>query len=99
VLNGLEALAPGGRLTVTTTYAPETRTITNVIEDSGSGMTEETVSRMFDLFFTTKAQGTGLGMAVVRSVIDLHGGALTINSTPGQGTRVTVRLPIAEGHE
>jgi signal transduction histidine kinase len=99
VLNGLEALAPGGRLTVTTTYAPETRTITTVIEDTGSGMTEETVSRMFDLFFTTKAQGTGLGMAVVRSVIDLHGGALTINSTPGQGTRVTVRLPIAEGHE
>jgi signal transduction histidine kinase len=96
VLNGLEALGPGGRLTVTTSYAPERHTITVVIEDTGAGMNEETVSRMFDLFFTTKPQGTGLGMAVVRSVIDLHGGVLTINSTPGQGTRVTVRLPTAE---
>jgi signal transduction histidine kinase len=60
-------------------------------------MSEETVSRMFDLFFTTKPQGTGLGMAVVRSVIELHGGVLDIKSTPGHGTRVSVRLPIAEG--
>jgi signal transduction histidine kinase len=93
VLNGLEALEPGGRLTVTTAWAPEPRTITVVIEDTGCGMSEETVSRMFDLFFTTKPQGTGLGMAVIRSVIDLHGGALDLRSSPGQGTRVTVRLP------
>jgi signal transduction histidine kinase len=57
-------------------------------------MSEETLSRMFDLFFTTKPQGTGLGMALARSVIDLHAGALAITSTPGKGTRVTVRLPI-----
>jgi signal transduction histidine kinase len=52
------------------------------------------VSRMFDLFFTTKPQGTGLGMAIARSVIDLHGGELTIHSVIGQGTRVTARLPV-----
>jgi two-component system sensor histidine kinase HydH len=96
VLNGLESLAPGGRLTVTTSWTPEPRTITVVIEDTGLGMSEETVSRIFDLFFTTKAQGTGLGMAVVRSVIDLHGGSLDVRSAPGQGTRVTVRLPAPE---
>ena len=44
----------------------------------------------------TKTQGTGLGMAVVRSVIDLHGGSLDVRSAPGQGTRVTVRLPAPE---
>jgi len=57
-------------------------------------MSEETVSRMFDLFFTTKPQGTGLGMAIARSVIDLHGGELAIHSVLGQGTRVTARLPV-----
>jgi len=97
VLNGLESLAPGGRLTVTTGWAPESRTVTVAIEDNGSGMSEDTVSRMFDLFFTTKTQGTGLGMAVVRSVVDLHGGSLDVRSAPGQGTRVTVRLPVPEG--
>jgi signal transduction histidine kinase len=94
VLNGMEALTSGGRLTVTTVYNAETRTVTIAIEDTGAGMSEETLSRMFDLFFTTKPQGTGLGMALARSVVDLHAGELTINSTVGKGTRVAVRLPI-----
>jgi signal transduction histidine kinase len=94
ILNGMEALAPGGRLTVTTAYAADTKTMTVVVEDTGTGMTEETLSRMFDMFFTTKAQGTGLGMAIVRSVIDLHGGELLVHTSVGQGTRFTVRLPV-----
>ena len=94
VLNGMEALSRGGRLTVTTVLNAETRTVTITIEDTGAGMSEETLSRMFDLFFTTKPQGTGLGMALARSVVDLHAGELTINSTVGKGTRVAVRLPV-----
>jgi signal transduction histidine kinase len=94
ILNALESLSPGGRLTVTTNYSPDTKSLGVIVEDTGSGMSEETVSRMFDLFFTTKPQGTGLGMAIARSVIDLHGGQLTIHSVLGQGTRVTARLPM-----
>jgi two-component system sensor histidine kinase HydH len=94
ILNGLEALGAGGRLTVATAYAPDTRTVTVTIEDTGAGMNEETRSRMFDLFFTTKPQGTGLGMAIVRSVIDLHGGTLAIHSVLGEGTRIAARLPL-----
>ena len=60
------------------------------------GMSDETLSRAFDLFFTTKPDGTGLGMALVRSVIDLHGGALDVQSAPSRGTRVCVRLPAGE---
>src|SRR5688500_12132865 len=90
----MEALSPGGRLTVTTSYAADARMITVVVEDTGAGMTEETLSRMFDMFFTTKTQGTGLGMAIVRSVIDLHGGELLVHTSVGQGTRFTVRLPV-----
>jgi signal transduction histidine kinase len=94
ILNGLEALNAGGRLTVSTAYSAETRSVTVVVQDTGVGMSEETLSRMFDLFFTTKPQGTGLGMALARSVIDLHAGELAITSTVGKGTRVTVRLPV-----
>jgi signal transduction histidine kinase len=94
ILNALEALGAGGRLTLATGYSAETRMVTVVVEDTGAGMSEETLSRMYDLFFTTKPQGTGLGMALTRSVIDLHAGELQIHSTLGKGTRVTVRLPV-----
>jgi signal transduction histidine kinase len=94
VLNAMESLGPGGKLTVSTGFSAETRTVTVIIEDMGCGMTEETLSRMFDLFFTTKPQGTGLGMALARSVVDLHGGDLAIHSTVGKGTRVIIRLPV-----
>jgi len=94
VLNGMEALGAGGRLTVGTSYRAETRIVTIVVEDTGTGMSDETLSRMFDLFFTTKPQGTGLGMALARSVIDLHGGELTVHSAVGKGTRITIRLPL-----
>jgi signal transduction histidine kinase/DNA-binding response OmpR family regulator len=94
VINGLESLREGGRLSVSTSYAPETRVLTIVIEDTGHGMSEETLSRIFDLFFTTKPQGTGLGMALARSVIDLHGGELLVHSALGKGTRITIRLPL-----
>ena len=93
-LNGLEALPSRGRLTVSTTYATEGGVVTVLIEDTGVGMSEETLARAFDLFFTTKPEGTGLGMAITRSVIDLHGGALDVQSTQGRGTCVRVRLPI-----
>lgn len=94
ILNGLEALEGRGRLTVSTRYAPEARVVTVAIEDTGVGMSEDTLARIFDLFFTTKPQGTGLGMAVARSVVDQHGGELTVESAPGRGTRVRVRLPV-----
>ena len=93
-LTDVESLSPGGRLTVTTAWAPDTRMLTVTFEDTGAGMSEETLARIFDLFFTTKPQGTGLGMAISRSVLDLHGGELTVHSVQGQGTRVVARLPL-----
>ena len=93
ILNGLEALQGRGQLTVGTTWAPDSQIVTVAIDDTGIGMSDETLSRIFDLFFTTKPDGTGLGMAVARSVIDLHGGELSVQSSPGHGTRVRVRLP------
>jgi signal transduction histidine kinase len=99
ILNGLEALQGQGRLTVGTVWAPDTQVVTAAIDDTGVGMSDETLPRIFDLFFTTKPDGTGLGMAVARSVIDLHGGELSVQSTLGHGTRVRVRLPAGAGAE
>src|SRR5919197_3275032 len=86
ILNGLEALDGRGKLTLSTQYSRDTETITVAIDDTGVGMSDDTLSRIFDLFFTTKADGTGLGMAIAKSVITLHGGELTVQSTPGSGT-------------
>jgi signal transduction histidine kinase len=94
MLNGLEALGDEGRLTVGTSYDADDDTVTVTVEDNGSGMNEETLSRAFDLFYTTKREGTGLGMAIVRSVVELHGGQLTLDSEAGRGTTVRMRLPV-----
>jgi signal transduction histidine kinase len=94
ILNALEALEGTGRLTVATAYSAAAGTVTVTIEDTGPGMTEETLARAFDLFFTTKPDGTGLGMSIARSVINLHAGELTVSSRVGHGTRVEARLPL-----
>ncbi len=94
IVNGFEALGGRGRLALTTAWSEAGATITITIEDTGAGMTEEILSRAFDPFFTTKPEGTGLGMSIARSVVDLHGGALTVQTRPGKGTRVDVRLPV-----
>jgi len=92
IRNGLEAMADGGTLTVRTRRT-DGGAIEISVEDTGSGMDAETSARMFELFFTTKPNGTGLGMAIVRSVVDRHGGRLEIESEAGRGTRVRIELP------
>jgi signal transduction histidine kinase len=94
ILNGLEAIESEGALTVRSAHRDGGIDI--VVEDTGCGMSQEVQSRIFDLFFTTKPNGTGLGMGIARSVVDQHGGHMRIDSAPGQGTRVTVHLPV--GH-
>jgi two-component system, OmpR family, phosphate regulon sensor histidine kinase PhoR len=94
ILNALEALDGTGKLTVTTEYSATDGMIVVTIADTGQGMTEETLARAFDLFFTTKATGTGLGMSIARSVINLHAGELTVSSREHYGTTVQARLPL-----
>jgi two-component system, NtrC family, sensor histidine kinase HydH len=106
--NALEASAPGGRIRLRlapcSVSAPAgTRRVPAVrleVEDDGCGMSEEVLARLFDPFFTTRATegGTGLGLAVVKSIVTAHGGQVTAASVPGQGSRITVDLPLQGPH-
>jgi two-component system cell cycle sensor histidine kinase/response regulator CckA len=63
------------------------------VSDTGSGMTEEMQARIFDPFFSTKFAGRGLGLAVVQGIVRDHGGAISLVSAPGQGTKFEIFLP------
>jgi signal transduction histidine kinase len=66
-----------------------------VIADSGVGIPPEHLSRIFDLYFTTKDGGSGIGLSMVYRTIQLHDGHIEVQSTPGRGTTFTIRLPQA----
>ena len=70
-----------------------------IFKDNGSGMTDEIKNRMFDPFFTTKGtKGTGLGMSISYGIITRHGGEIVVQSKPGFGTKIKLRLPISVNH-
>jgi two-component system cell cycle sensor histidine kinase/response regulator CckA len=71
------------------------------VRDSGCGMEKEIIERIFEPFFTTKSvdEGTGLGLSVVHGIIKSHDGAITVTSTPGEGTVFDIYLPRIEGGE
>jgi len=62
--------------------------------DTGCGIDADTVPRLFKPFFTTKADGNGLGLATARKIIAAHGGSIEVQSEPSRGTKVCVRLPV-----
>ena len=92
VKNGLEALGRGGKLTVSTRRLDDHVEI--AIQDTGPGISPEVGKRLYEQFFTTKPQGTGLGLYISRQIIEEHGGTLRWESAPGAGTTFTATLPI-----
>ncbi len=66
-----------------------------VVSDTGAGIPPEQISRIFDPFYSTKAGGTGLGLAFTLQVLKEHGGSIQCESAPGRGTTFVVRLPAA----
>lgn len=92
VTNGFQSLpAGGGSVTLSTEQRDHVVRIT--VADTGSGMTEDDVTRALGGFYTTKPQGTGLGLSVVRRLVADHGGDIHIDTAPRRGTRVIVELP------
>jgi signal transduction histidine kinase len=71
--------------------------VTLAVVDQGGGIDEETRTRIFEPFFSTKETGTGLGLSTVQEIARRHGGQIEVESSPGVGTRFLVRLPRVEG--
>ena len=92
-LNSLQAMNGHGRLEIRTSV--EGSEIIVTITDSGSGIAPKDLPHVFEPFYTTKTNGTGLGLAVVQGIIKEHGGRIAVESHPGQGTTMRLHLPIA----
>jgi len=95
ILNAEAAMPQGGELLVTT--EPERRGIRAHITDTGVGIPEEDLDKIFKPYYSTRPGGTGLGLPTVRRIIQEHHGTLEVHSEPGRGTRFTIHLPSAEG--
>ncbi|UCF34767.1 MAG: hypothetical protein JSV78_05570 [Phycisphaerales bacterium] len=91
VINAAQASVAGDAVHITTSGDEEE--VVLEVADSGEGMSPEVLRRAFEPFYTTKAKGTGLGLSICRKIVEVHRGAIDIDSNLGDGTRVTVRLP------
>ena len=102
VLNARDAMPDGGSLNLQTRTrefegtGPARRMFELVVSDTGQGMEAAVASRIFEAFYTTKARGTGMGLATVRRIAEDAGGIVCLETAPGKGTRMTVRLPEIE---
>ncbi|HSR36662.1 MAG TPA: ATP-binding protein, partial [Desulfurivibrionaceae bacterium] len=94
-LNSLQALAQGGTLSVTATTGEKRGTVQIAVRDTGSGIAADILDRIMDPYFTTKPQGSGLGLAMVHKIMDEHGGEVRVTSREGEGTTVSLTLPVA----
>lgn len=97
MLNAIDAMPKGGRLSVISCYDSNTEGIAISFIDSGCGISEDHIDRIFDPFFTTKRDGTGLGLYLARQIVELHKGVISVESKPDCGTEIAVRLPAHRG--
>jgi len=98
ILNAIQSMPEGGRLVVKSEIASPDR-VSVSFSDTGGGIPQETLERLFEPLFTTKAKGIGLGLAIVKTLVEGHGGTIEAQSGVGKGSTFTVKLPIAGAEE
>jgi PAS domain S-box-containing protein len=91
VINAMQAMPKGGKLAIRASKKGETATVS--VQDTGTGIPEEHMHKLFNPFFTTKAKGQGLGLAVCKRLVEAQGGEITVESKPGKGTTFTASIP------
>jgi signal transduction histidine kinase len=91
--NALHAMPGKGELFVDAAAEPDAVGLT--VRDTGFGMDEHALARVFEPYFSTKASGTGLGLPMARRNVELNGGTIEVESRKGEGTTVFLRLPLA----
>jgi len=95
LLNAIAASSDHGRIEVS--GVRDSKGIAITVQDWGQGISKDTLSRVFDPFFTTRETGTGLGLSISHTIVTDHGGSIDIDSAPGHGCAVCVTLPVAPG--
>lgn len=93
-INALEAMPGGGRLEMRVQLGDTDVTVT--VSDTGSGIPDELLEEIDQIYFTTKSSGSGIGLYVARLVVESHGGEIAVESEPGRGATFTVRLPLRD---
>lgn len=93
-INAVQAIGSGGG-NLNVKISPENGFVCFEIADTGNGIPEENLAKIFEPYFSTKETGTGLGLAIVQKIIDIHNGSIDVESTVGEGTKFTVRIPTA----
>jgi signal transduction histidine kinase len=91
--NAMEATPAGGAVSLAARTSARGHTIE--VRDTGPGIVADTLPKIFDLYFTTKAGGTGIGLAVTQQIVAAHGGTIEVDTVPGRGTTMRVHLPAA----
>ena len=91
----MQSMQRGGVLRLTVKRERDTAVIR--VADEGAGIAPELMPRIFELYFTTKPKGSGIGLAMTYRIVQMHGGALEVQSEVGRGTVFTVRLPAVYG--
>jgi signal transduction histidine kinase len=97
VLNGVQAMEQGGILKISTRHDESSGTIE--VRDQGRGISPDIRDKVFNLFFTTKKEGSGIGLAISYRLMQLHGGSLSFESEPGAGTVFRMTLPLSRQAE
>src|SRR3990170_8416166 len=88
-----DAMASGGTLTIDVDRNQEDETCRISIKDTGKGIPQDDIDKIFDPFYTTPEKGVGLGLPLSKKIIEGHGGKITVSSVLNEGTTVTVTLP------
>jgi signal transduction histidine kinase len=96
-LNAIETTGPGGKITINSRFASKADAVEITVSDTGKGISEEDVDRIFEPFYTTSESGTGLGLAITHGIIEQHGGTIEVESKMGEGTSFIIRLPLDSG--
>jgi signal transduction histidine kinase len=91
-LNGIQAMPNGGKLTMGAKTTKDRR-VSLTIEDTGVGISADKLDRIFDLYYTTKPEGSGIGLSIVYRIVQLHGGEIEVQSIEGRGTTFRLLLP------
>jgi two-component system NtrC family sensor kinase len=93
MINAGHAMPKGGKLEISA--RTENGNLVLAVKDTGAGIPQSDLDKIFDTFFTTKASGTGLGLSVCYRLVSDHGGNISVDSVPGEGTSVRIELPVS----